>query len=410
MLADESENNDTEAMESTYRLPASTSNEPSFVPRRRLPDNLPGRFPGLDPSPPASATAIPVSETSDLPSSSAPVFSMDHDHDLDLACFSQTLQPSLSNEDFEYSLNSRTLVNPPSFLYNIRFPLHAGWKSLDNAGGGPCLFRAGADHIWLRDFKILRRFVHAHIIEQWYFYGSFYTFPLYITIGSGNFAYQKTIHDTRNFHGFLQTEESMLAFNTSQAEIVALGNILNVDIFVLTYNLRNRDSSPEERTQWNEFPVNHGLAFENVFSRNTQEQLRILHEDDVHFTKLVWMPEPSTPEASIPSRSTESSTPTSSAYLTTSASSAEYLTPASSAESSTQATPAESSTPAASAETSTLATSAESSTPATSAESSTPTTSADSSAPPTPAKSSAPATSTESHTAEPQACGETITR
>ena len=116
-------------------------------------------------------------------------------------------------------------------------------------------------------------------------------------------------------------EESMLAFNTSQAKIVVLGNILNVDMFLLTYNLRNRESSPEERTQWNEFPVNHGLAFEKVFSRNTQEQLRILHEDDVHFTKLVWMPESSTPEASIPSTPTESSTPTSPAELTTSASS-----------------------------------------------------------------------------------------
>ena len=42
-----------------------------------------------------------------------------------------------------------------------------------------------------------------------------------------------------------------MAFNHSQAEVVALGNVLNVDIFMLSYNLQTAQGAPEERTQWN---------------------------------------------------------------------------------------------------------------------------------------------------------------
>ena len=52
----------------------------------------------------------------------------------------------------------------------------------------------------------------------------------------------------------------MMAFNHSQAEVVALGNVLNVDIFMLTYNLQTTQDTPEERTHWNHFQVNAGLA------------------------------------------------------------------------------------------------------------------------------------------------------
>ena len=309
---DRPEDDERDAEESTYRLPvSSSSSQQSFIPRRRLPDSLPPRFPGLDPAPPA-ANHIPQSLDPSPPSAS--VYNMDNG--LNLPNLSQIVQPILSNEDFELCRNSRTIINPPVFLAKICHPLHTGWKLLENTGGGPCLFRAGADHIYLRDFRILRRFVHAHIIiEQWYFYCSFYIFPLSITIGSGDHSHQKTILDEQEYHDFLNTEESMMAFNTSQAEIAALGTVLNVDIFVLTYNIQNRDGTQEERTQWNEFPLNHGLACESVFCTNTQEPLRILHEDEVHFTKLVWMPlsvsaDHSRNESTTPASRNGASTPT----------------------------------------------------------------------------------------------------
>ena len=55
-------------------------------------------------------------------------------------------------------------------------PLHPGWKSLLNTGQGACLFKVGADHIWLKDIKLLRLFVHVQIKDNWYFYQSLFVF------------------------------------------------------------------------------------------------------------------------------------------------------------------------------------------------------------------------------------------
>ena len=99
-----------------------------------------------------------------------------------------------------------------------------------------------------------------------------------------------------------------MAFTHSQAEVVALGNVLNVDIFMLTFNLQTTQGTPVERTQWNHFQVNAGLANENEFWRNTEEPLKILHKDEVHFSKLAWMP---LTESFTPVSHNESSSPTS---------------------------------------------------------------------------------------------------
>ena len=83
----------------------------------------------------------------------------------------------------------------------------------------------------------------------------------------------------------------MYAYST-QADSVAIGNVLGVDIILLKYNVQGRVGTPEQRTQWNIFPVNNELFTHNVFSsRCVGEPLRILNEDDVHCTKLVWMPQ-----------------------------------------------------------------------------------------------------------------------
>ena len=85
------------------------------------------------------------------------------------------------------------------------------------------------------------------------------------------------------------TEESLMSWNTGEAEIAAMGNVLGVDIYMLTYNIQGRPGTQVERTRWNLLKVNPALSFYNTFRRNP-EPLRILHEDEVHFSKLVWLP------------------------------------------------------------------------------------------------------------------------
>ena len=45
-----------------------------------------------------------------------------------------------------------------------------------------------------------------------------------------------------------------------------------------------------ERTEWNSIKFNPDMSQQNVFCRSADEPLRILHEDEVHYSKIIWMP------------------------------------------------------------------------------------------------------------------------
>ena len=95
--------------ESEYILP-STSEQSAFVPRRRLPDDAFARFPGSGPSPPCATPVGDCTPPSSQTTSADPTFSNCAD------VLSPSIEPTLSNDDFEYSWSSRSLVSPPSFL------------------------------------------------------------------------------------------------------------------------------------------------------------------------------------------------------------------------------------------------------------------------------------------------------
>ena len=103
--------NETEATESEYRLPVfptpASCNPSHFIPRRRLPDDLAPRVPGIDPAPPSATHA-----SSSPPEPSSPLQSLNDDHPYP----SQIVQPILSNDDFYNTWNSRRIANPPHFF------------------------------------------------------------------------------------------------------------------------------------------------------------------------------------------------------------------------------------------------------------------------------------------------------
>ena len=101
----------------------------------------------------------------------------------------------------------------------------------------------------------------------------------------------KRIENENEYLEFLRSDESMYAYNTSQVEVIAIGNVMKVDIQTLTYMIQGREGWPSQRTQWNTYGFNPEMADDNTFSvRTTGETLKLLHEDEVHYCKLVWMP------------------------------------------------------------------------------------------------------------------------
>ena len=145
-------NENQDAPEAEYIAP-SVMNGTNFRPRRTLPDDTLPRYPGCDPLPPSATPATtpatphqPQEYSYDVQQPNPSLYSLN----------SRFEEPRLSPSDFEYSWSNRTFSKPPQFLQQLREPLHSGWKSLDNEGGGACLFRSAADHIYLKDFKFLR--------------------------------------------------------------------------------------------------------------------------------------------------------------------------------------------------------------------------------------------------------------
>ena len=237
IIEDEANNANIEveemSQEGAYRAPCDPPppESTSFVPRRKMPTGHPRS--GLNLNENSVYPDLNSSEFGPLPPTATPEYddrtpACDQSYtymDNDVPYLSQIVPPILSEADYDQRLTHRDISDLPMFLTSIPETLHPGW-AVENDGGGPCLFMSGGDHIGLKDFRHLRKFTHSHSEEQWYFFQPYYTFPLDVKIGTGSGFYLKPIPNAETFLEFLKSEESMMAWNTSQAEIVALGMIL----------------------------------------------------------------------------------------------------------------------------------------------------------------------------------------
>ena len=105
-----------------------------------------------------------------------------------------------------------------------------------NPGKGLCLAFSIAQHGNV-DPKELKAYSNEKMVEWWVHIKAFVTFPLHITVGTGNQSYQKVINHQYELFSFLRGEESLYAFNTGEAEICILATIINQPIHLLIYNL-----------------------------------------------------------------------------------------------------------------------------------------------------------------------------
>ena len=93
-----------ETITSEYRFPIVESNQTNFVPRRQMPDDT------LRPLPP-SATLVETLIEPNTPLSPQPQPSI-----FQYQPPEQPLEPELTVEMFNYSMQSRTIVDPPEHL------------------------------------------------------------------------------------------------------------------------------------------------------------------------------------------------------------------------------------------------------------------------------------------------------
>jgi len=173
----------------------------------------------------------------------------------------------------------------PAFLKGlVNFPC----KLETNAGGGPSLYRAAAQHAGVGQdgWQELRKYCHVKLLEWWQWYQPYYTFPIQIKLRMRNQTIQKTVPNSAEFQKFLKSDESLYSFHMSECELYCLANILGVPIYQLTYNLVGVGGKPEERCRWDTLDPHHGLIHQNKFNKN-KEPFYVLYEDKIHFSKIV---------------------------------------------------------------------------------------------------------------------------
>jgi len=173
----------------------------------------------------------------------------------------------------------------PAFLKGL---VNFSCKLETNAGGGPSLYRAAAQHagVGQEGWQDLRKYCHVKLLEWWQWYQPYYTFPLQVKLRMRNQTIQKTVPSSAEFQKFLKSDESLYSFHMSECELYCLANILGVPIYQLTYNLVGVGGKPEERCRWDTLDPHHGLLHQNKFNKN-KEPLYILYEDKIHFSKIV---------------------------------------------------------------------------------------------------------------------------
>jgi len=172
----------------------------------------------------------------------------------------------------------------PSFLKGL---VNFSCKLENNAGGGPSLYRAAAQHAGVGQdgWQEIRKYCHSKLLEWFQWYEPYYTFPLQVKLRIRNQTVQKTIPTSAEFQKFLKSEESLYSFYMSECELYCLANILGVPIYQLTYNIVGMSGRPEERCRWDTLDPHHGLVHKNKFANN-KDPLYLLYEDKVHFSKI----------------------------------------------------------------------------------------------------------------------------
>ena len=160
-------------------------------------------------------------------------------------------------------------------------------KGRYNCGKGFCLALAIAQQEGF-DPKKLKMYANKKMVEWYIHVKKFMTYPLSITVGSGNDSYQKPIAHQYELFSFLRSEESLYAWNTGDAEIAILATVINQPIHLVIYNMQGLPSGTPflDRCRIQTIhPIEHIKKKSNKFVM--KEDVFLLYEDAVHFSLLV---------------------------------------------------------------------------------------------------------------------------
>ena len=134
--------------------------------------------------------------------------------------------------------------------------LGGGFRIQHNSGGGSCFYKAVAQHISNNKsganvcYLELRKYAHEKIMQWWENLQMYFTWPMQVTIGTGERRREKELGSPEEYHQFLSSAESLESYTESEIDVWVMSYILNKTISVLTYNLPEGQGKDGSRFSW----------------------------------------------------------------------------------------------------------------------------------------------------------------
>ena len=150
-------------------------------------------------------------------------------------------------------------------------------------GDGACLYGSASAHIYHDEDQMqnFRKIIHQHIINNWWHYSSFITFPYTETVGVGKSKYTIHLETETEYLGFLLSERSMYCYGDN-VDLAAISNVFNINIAILTYGL-----SDGLQPRWTSLSPDPVVSAFSQFAHPQIEDIYLIHSDNNHFDLLL---------------------------------------------------------------------------------------------------------------------------
>ena len=118
--------------------------------------------------------------------------------------------------------------------------------------------------------------------ESWWYWQEYILLPFREKVGTGKSSYWVVKNSYDELRHFLRSDESLYMFANSQVDIAVFANMLNLNIWTLTYNRKNG-----QKPSWSQTCPDPELSLYSMHNNRPPMDVALFHAEDCHYDLLV---------------------------------------------------------------------------------------------------------------------------
>ena len=192
---------------------------------------------------------------------------------------------SCKNNDIEKSSGKAENLSSPllrELPHSLKAAVNYDFLIYSVPGDGACFYNSAAAHIYQDENQAsnLRRLAHYFIVNNWWFFKDFYSFPFVEQVGVGEQKKSVFKETESDLTSFLLSEESLKCYS-SGVDTNVISNMFNIRIWIFTYNLDNLEP------RWTLIEPEPLLASYSEYQDESIGDMWLFHADNSHYDLLV---------------------------------------------------------------------------------------------------------------------------